>query len=398
MSDASQDRPTASSDASNTSPTSTLELPANIFSLRRLAWPLLLSFAVLGVIGYFTFDVGRFTQALRQAAPLFLLAALATLVTRIWFSGWRLSHVSSGRLTVWDGMRAQLAWEFFSNVTPSTIGGGPMAAVYITQDRDLAFGDSYGMVMFTVILDQLWFILTIPVLLAGTFYWEVIPGAAGEVGLWTFVAYFIGLLLWALLFGYLMLVRPIFLEQLARKLFSWKVLRRWRKRALAEVRQLRRRAQILRAQPPLFYLKGFVLTGGAWMSRYLLVVFIIWSMYAELDAVLALFRSVAVLFGSLVLPTPGGAGGLEGLYALFFGPPLVPETLMAPTLLLWRIMGYYVFIMLGVFLSMHHVQKRLRRQRDTTTSQPAGSGEPAPSEPALPDGSTPSTPDTTASS
>jgi len=218
------------------------------------------------------------------------------------------------------------------------------------------------------------------------------------VGLWTFVAYFIGLLLWALLFGYLMLVRPIFLEQLARKLFSWKVLRRWRKRALAEVRQLRRRAQILRAQPPLFYLKGFVLTGGAWMSRYLLVVFIIWSMYAELDAVLALFRSVAVLFGSLVLPTPGGAGGLEGLYALFFGPPLVPETLMAPTLLLWRIMGYYVFIMLGVFLSMHHVQKRLRRQRDTTTSQPAGSGEPAPSEPALPDGSTPSTPDTTASS
>lgn len=397
MSDASPDRPTAS----DTGLTKTLELPSNIFSLRRLAWPLLLSFAVLGVIGYFTFDFGRFAQALQRATPLFLLAALATLVTRIWFSGRRLSHVSSGRLTVWDGMRAQLAWEFFSNVTPSTIGGGPMAAVYIAQDRDLAFGDSYGMVMFTVILDQLWFILTIPVLLAGTYYWEVIPEAAGQVGLWTFVAYFVGLLLWALLFGYLMLVRPVLLERFAGKVFSWRFLQRWRKRALAEMRQLRRRAQILRAQPPLFYFKGFALTAGAWMSRYLLVVFIIWSMYGDLDAVLAFFRSVAVLFGSLVLPTPGGAGGLEGLYALFFGPPLVPETLMAPTLLLWRLMGYYIFIMLGVFLSMHHVQKRLHRQDKTSSPEPTGSGTPAPSEAAVPDASrasSPSSPDTSASS
>lgn len=394
MSDASKDRPTAS----DTGLTKTLELPSNIFSLRRLLWPLLLSFSVLGVIGYFTFDVGQFTEALSQAAPLFLLAALATLVTRIWFSGWRLSHVSSGRLTVMDGVRAQLAWEFFSNVTPSTIGGGPMAAVYITQDRDLAFGDSYGMVVFTVILDQLWFILTIPLLLAGTFYWAVIPEAAGDVGLWTFVAYFVGLLLWALLFGYLMLLRPVLLEGLARKVFAWKLLQRWRKRALAEVRQLRRRAQILRAQPARFYLKGFLLTAGAWMSRYLLVVFIIWSMYSELDAVLAFLRSVAVLFGSLVLPTPGGAGGLEGLYALFFGPPLVPETLMAPTLLLWRLMGYYVFIVLGIFLSMHHVQKHLRQQHDTDAPDQPTNGSPDASDAEAREASKHSTPDSTASS
>jgi len=357
-----------------------VELPDNIFSLRRLAWPLLLSFSVLGIIGYFTFDLQTFGEALRFAAPALLLAALATVGTRVVFGGWRLSHVSSGRLSFMDGVRALLAWEFFSNVTPSTIGGGPMAAVYITQDQDLSFGDAYGLVIFTTLLDQLWFIITIPLILAATLHWAVIPDAAGQIGFWTFVAYFFGLLSWALLFGYLTLLRPVLLERLSSKLFSYSFLRRWRKRALAEVRQLRRRAQILRGQPQMFYLKGFLLTAGSWMSRYLLVVFIIWSMYGDLDAMLAFLRSVAIMFASLVLPTPGGAGGLEGLYALFYGPPLVPETLMAPTLLLWRILGYYIFIMLGVFLSMHHVQKHLR-QKDVPTDGEAsasdGPGTPA---------------------
>lgn len=355
-----------------------MELPDNIFSLRRLAWPLLLSFSVLGIIGYFTFDLQTFGEALRFAAPALLLAALATVGTRVLFGGWRLSHVSSGRLSFMDGVRALLAWEFFSNVTPSTIGGGPMAAVYITQDRDMSFGDAYGLVIFTTLLDQLWFILTVPLILAATLYWAVIPEAAGSIGFWTFVAYFFGLLSWSLLFGYLTLVRPVLLERLSRKLFSISFLQRWQKRALAEVRQLRRRAQILRAQPVGFYVKGFLLTAGSWMSRYLLVVFIIWSMYAELDTVLTFLRSVALMFASLVLPTPGGAGGLEGFYALFFGPPLVPETLMAPTLLLWRLLGYYIFIILGVLLSMHHVQKTLRRHEDRTDSEaPATNAEPS---------------------
>ncbi len=340
------------------------EMPANLFSLRRLVWPLLLSFSVLAIIGYFTFDVRTFGEAMSHAAPLILLAALATVCTRIWFGGWRLSYVSRGRLSLMDGVRALLAWEFFSNVTPSTIGGGPMAAAYIKQDRDLSFGDAYGLVVFTTLLDQLWFILTIPMILVASLYVAVIPEAAGQVGLWTFMLYFAGLLAWSVLFGYTMLIRPVLLERLTQKVFSWKLLRRWRTRALSEVRQLRRRAQVLRSQPFGFYLKGFLLTGATWASRYLIAVFIIWSMYTELDLIVAFLRSVALLFGSLVLPTPGGAGGLEGLYALFYGPPLVPEALMAPTLLLWRIFAYYIFIILGVFLSMHHVQKHLQRTKD----------------------------------
>ena len=76
--------------------------------------------------------------------------------------------------------------------------------------------------------------------------------------------------------------------------------------------------------------------------------FIVRSLHGA-DAVLLVLRSAATLLVALILPTPGGSGGLEGLYALFIGP-LMPQALMAPTLLLWRLLDYYLFIALGAYL------------------------------------------------
>src|SRR5690606_40698340 len=102
-----------------------------------------------------------------------------------------------------------------------------------------------------------------------------------------------------------------------------------------------------------------------------LVVCIIWSVYPALDKLTAFLRSIALTLGSLVLPTPGGAGGLEGLYALFMNP-LMPDVLVAPTLLTWRVLGYYIFIALGAFLSTHYLHKTLRRGPRVPT--PTGDG------------------------
>ena len=52
---------------------------------------------------------------------------------------------------------------------------------------------------------------------------------------------------------------------------------------------------------------------------------------------------------SFIIPTPGGAGGIEGLYVLFLGP-MMPTALVAPTLFMWRFFGYYIFVAMGAFL------------------------------------------------
>lgn len=332
-------------------------------SISHGLWALLLSAAVMVTIGYFTYDAEVFRQLLRNLNPWFLALGLLMVVLRVVFGGLRLYYVAGGQLSLQGSMRGQLSWDFFSNVTPSAIGGAPVAAFYIARDSDRRVGEATAYVLFCMLLDQLWFAFSIPVLFIASLFLEVFPTALGSIGTWVLVAVFLGMLCWTVLFAYAVLVRIDVLERLANRLFSLKWLRRFQERVQIEMQQLRRRATIFRARPPRFFLKGFLLTAGAWFSRYFTLLFIVWSVYTEMDKVLFFFRTMGMMIGSLVMPTPGGSGGIEGLYALFIGP-LIPQAVLAPTLVTWRFMAYYIFIAVGVFLTMHQVRKSAGRTAD----------------------------------
>lgn len=351
-------------------------------TVHSILWPLVLSLAVLGVIGYFTFDPSTFQDLIRTLNPWWLVAAAGTVVLRVLFGAWRLHYVSHGRLDLVGSLRGQLAWDFFSNVTPSTIGGGPIAAAFIAKDRRLPAGEAASIMLFAILLDQVWFSLSIPIILIAGLYVEIIPASLGAVGAWSFTLYFLVLMGWVLVFGYFTLYRPHILEKIIDRVFRLRLLRRFRARASTVMSELRHRARVLRAQRFSFYLNGFLLTLATWLLRYLLIVCIIWSVYPALDVVLISLRTMALTLGSLIMPTPGGAGGLEGLYALFFGPPVMPQAFVVPTLLTWRLLGYYVFIALGTFLTMHQVQQTIRRKHHDDSVN--GQGDGLPEAPVLP--------------
>jgi hypothetical protein len=329
-------------------------------SFKRILWPLLLSLVVLVVIAVYTFEPAEFRQIVDGLNGWWMTAALASVIVRVYMGGWRLDYISRGRLGRAGGIRGQLAWDFFSNVTPSAIGGAPFAALYVARDKRIDVGESTAVLLFSMVLDQLWIAMTIPIVLIASIYLEVIPASLGDAGTAGFVIYFLGLLVWVVIFAYATMFRPDYLQRIASWIFRFRWLRRFHSRVDREMRQLRHRAKILRSQPPGFYVKSFLLTIGTGVSRYLLLLFVVWSFLEEFDKVLLVLRTAAMALGSLVMPTPGGAGGIEGLYALFVGP-LIPAATLAPTLLVWRFLGYYVFVGVGVFLSTHHVQKRMRK-------------------------------------
>lgn len=338
----------------------------------QTALHILLSLLVLGAIGYFTFDPGAFQQMLQTINPWWLLAAVGTVGLRVLFGGWRLSFISQGRLDLMAGIRGQLAWDFFSNVTPSAVGGSPFATLYIARDRNLPIGEATAFMLFSLLMDQFWLAAMIPLTLVAAFYLDVFPDTLGTVGTGAFVGYFLVMLTWVMVFGYATLVRPDVLQRLAARLFRFRLLRRFQERVIGELQKLGHHAELIRAQPLSFFLKGFLLTAGGWMARYLLGVFIVWSVFAEFDKLLFFLRTVAMMLGTMILPTPGGSGGIEGLYVLFLAP-LMPKALVAPTLLTWRILGYYIFLALGIFLSMHQVQKSLQRKRQDAKDEAAPS-------------------------
>nr|WP_272509574.1 lysylphosphatidylglycerol synthase transmembrane domain-containing protein [Salinibacter ruber] len=324
-------------------------------STRNIVVSLLLSALVLAGVGYVTFDADAFRRLIQHLRPGLLAAAVAVAVARIGIGGWRLSQVSEGRLSIWSGTRGQLAWDFFSSVTPSVVGGGPVAAFYVARDEDIAVGESAALMFFCILLDQLWFLVAIPLLVVATVTIDLMPDAAGAVGMWSLLAYFGGLLVWAGLYAYATLVRPRLLVEVTDWCFRWRYLRRFRETVMPEMRSYFRRARHLGSRAPAFYAYGFALTALTWLARYALVFFIVRSVHAA-DGLLLFARSAAMMLVGLIMPTPGGSGGLEGLYALFIGP-LMPDALVAPTLLTWRLLGYYLFIALGAYLFLHQLRR-----------------------------------------
>ncbi|MDQ7041229.1 MAG: lysylphosphatidylglycerol synthase transmembrane domain-containing protein [Rhodothermus sp.] len=337
----------------------------------RLLGSVALSLVVVAVVTYFTFDWQAFVEALHEVNPLLLILGLGTVGLRVLFGAWRLHYVSHRHLTFRAAVRCQLVWDFSSNVTPSAIGGGPFAALFIARDQRLPVGETTAILLFAILLDQLFFAFSIVVILAALPFLPALPSALGTIGSGTFLLYLGLALSWVAFFAYTTFFRPELLERLARRILRFRRLRRFRARVIQELFSLKERTQLIRSQPLDFFLKGFLLTSAAWISRHLLLVFLVWSVYPEADAVLVFMRTLAMTLGSVVLPTPGGAGGVEGLYVLFIGP-LMPRHFVAPTLLLWRLLSYYLFIAFGLLLTGHHMQQRLRRRRQQRpTPEPA---------------------------
>jgi hypothetical protein len=333
-----------------------------------------LSIAALGVVAYFTLDLPALRDALTRAEAGFLAAAVGCVVLRVVAGGWRLNVLSDYRLGLRDSVRGRLAWEFFTAVTPSVIGGGPITGWYLARDRrDLSTGEVSAVMLLAMLFDQLWFALVILLALGGTLYADVLPDA-GFLGRWSILVALGGLLVWAVLFAYMTLIQPRLVQKLAAWIFQLPVLRRYRWPVLREMQALADQAAALRNRSLLFYLHGFVWTAVVWIGRYFVIFFIIWSVYPSFDGPLLLVRAAVLSVCGLLLPTPGGAGGFEGLYVLMIGP-LIPAALVTPTLLTWRLLSYYVFIALGAYLFLHELR---RLPADDAPSTRSSTGAPSP--------------------
>lgn len=341
-----------------------MEPKSRSFTGRKAFWPVLLSLAVLAFIGWLTWEPGALGQFFRVVNLWLILAAAGLLALRVFVGGYRLRYASSNHLTYSAAVRGQLIWDFSSSVTPSVIGGAPVAAILISRDDQQPVGEITAIMLFAMLMDQIWFALAVFILVTASLFVDVYPDALGKIGAGVFTTYFVGMMLWATFFAYSTLVRPELLQSLVRRIFKIKWLRRFQHRVEEELESWLERAKIIRSQPPRFYMYGLIFAGLAWTFRYLVLFLVVSSVHHIPNAIQFIARTMAMLHLALVLPTPGGSGGIEGMYALFFTEPLIPKGFVAPTLLVWRFMAYYVAIGIGLVITTQVVDRWRRRKTD----------------------------------
>jgi len=326
----------------------------SLISIRYIFISLGLSLLGMGVVIYLTYSPGGLEHLVFKRMP-GLFIALAVTLLRVWFVATKIKFLAEGDLSWNAALRVALTWDFASAVTPSTIGGAPVATYAMTREGML-LGKSTAIVLYGVLLEQFWYAMAVPILLISGIWFEVIPPEIGFVGAATMILVYVGLLLYGGLLTYGLMVRPSVIGNLLRWIFRIPFLKRYYRKVSDEASNLEEYSRELKGKSYGFIMKAFYLSTMAWLCRIAVPVIVILSLLPG-DEVLLILRSLAMNLASLVIPTPGGSGGVEGLFALFLGPLIDREVFIGLSLFLWRVITYYISIGLGIIATSWYVNQ-----------------------------------------
>ncbi|MEX0719041.1 MAG: lysylphosphatidylglycerol synthase transmembrane domain-containing protein [Balneolaceae bacterium] len=328
----------------------------SFFSTRYLVISIVLSLATMGAVIYYTYTPGVLEHLAPKRLPGLAVALMVTFL-RVWFSAAKIRFLAEKKLEWMASIRIVLAWDFTSAVTPSAIGGAPLAT-YAMNKEGLKLGDAGAIVLYGVLLDQIWFAIAIPILLIFGIFYEVVPPEIGLVGDLSMALLYLGLLSYAGLLAYGVLVNPAAIKKVVKIVFKLPILRKHSKKIEVEAENLEQYAHQLRKKPLSFLFKAFFLSTMSWLLRIALATIVVLSLLPAPE-ILSILRSLAMNLAFLVVPTPGGSGGVEGLFVVFQGPLIAREGFIGLAVFLWRIISYYITIGLGMMATTWYVNQEV---------------------------------------
>lgn len=337
-------------------PGNNIAQPQNFISKRYLVLSISLSLLTMAGVIWYTYTPGVLTHLAPKRMP-GLVIALVVSFLRVWFTAAKFRVLSEGVISWMGSFRIVLTWDFTSAVTPSTIGGAPMATYAMTKEG-LKLGESTAIILYSVLLDQIWFAIAIPILLITGIFYEVVPPEVGLVGEASMLLLYVILLSYASILAYGVLVNPSAIKKVVKAVFKLPILRKYSDKINAEAENLESYAHQLRKKPISFLLKAFFFSTMTWLARIALPTIVILSLLPAPE-VLSTLRSLAMNLAFLVVPTPGGSGGVEGLFVLFQGPLISRESFIGLALFLWRIISYYITIAIGMAATTWYINRQV---------------------------------------
>lgn len=266
---------------------------------------------------------------------------------------WRFRLLTDGDLSWRKAARVTMLTEFTSAITPTTVGGSALSAVFMHRSG-ISPGRATTLMITTFFLDELFFTIATPLVLAivpsadlfgfsaghldsglRIIFWCVYGGVVAVT-----VLLFCGVILW-----------PARVSGIVRRLFQWRLLRKWQVSAGNLADDMIITSRRLRLCGPAWWAKAFGATALSWSSRFLVVNALFWGFVPDADQLVVLGRQLVVWMILMISPTPGGSGVSEWLFTTYYGDIIAGGTAVAVVLaLFWRIISYYIYLIIGAFL------------------------------------------------
>jgi uncharacterized protein (TIRG00374 family) len=328
----------------------------------KIFFPILLG---LGIVGWFIFSEIN-TDVLKRLvftskAALWLFIAWLCMIGRDLGYIIRIRILTGNELTLRQAFRVIMLWEFTSAITPSTVGGTAVAVVFLHKEG-ISVGRSTSVVLATSFLDELYFVIMLPLLL-------ILVGSEGlfitslqgtgiaflnKLMLFTGIGYGL-ILVWVLLVGYGLFLNPEGIRKLITGFFSLPLINRWHDAAIKAGNDIVESSHELSRKGKRFWIKAFIATFLSWTSRYWVVNAILVAFFSVGDHLLIFARQLATWIMMIISPTPGGSGFAELILSRYISDAIPADQLIAGGLalavaIIWRIISYYPYLVIGAFL------------------------------------------------
>ena len=333
------------------------------FKLKRILWAVF--FGLLGTIGVLVYKDAMATDGgVREALSQvhwtiyslgWLVLGLVFMCLRDLAYTWRMRIFTDKKLSWRNAWQVTLLWEFSSALTPSVVGGSAVA-IYMLVKEKLSLGKSTGIVFTTVLFDELFYLLMLPLVILGVGHEAIFApfanmGASASVfsisGFWLAYA---AIAVYTLFLLFALLIKPSGVSRIAKRIFLLSMMKRWKRRGFQSANELLESSREFRRKPFSFWVLAAISTISAWMARYLVLNCIL-AAFATMgltfyDHVIAFARQAVMFIAMIVSPTPGSSGVAEFVFTELMAD-LAPLGLGIALAALWRLITYYPYFIIG---------------------------------------------------
>jgi uncharacterized protein (TIRG00374 family) len=262
-------------------------------------------------------------------------------------------HRLSQKLSFHNCLRTTMVGQLFNCLTPFASGGQPMQAVLLTKNN-IPIGEASCILLakFIVYQTTLTFYSFIVVLLKLKFFMKHVSG----FGFLVLIGFFVNIIVVALLIGIGFFPNPT-------KMFLTKMIGLLHK--LRIIKNVSKANHKLEEELEGFYVKFTTLkkdlkslivpsliTAIQLTAFFIIPYFVCLSLGVTSASIVDIICAGAfVLMLTSFIPLPGGSGGAEGGFYLFFRMFFPKAALLAIAIILWRVFTFYLPIIVGIMFT-----------------------------------------------
>jgi uncharacterized protein (TIRG00374 family) len=333
---------------------------------RKLAIPIVIGIAIAAYLLFRDLDL-KTLSTIEFNPRVIIMLVLALIFGALRDVGYmfRLRTLSEKQISWRNVFDDIMLWEFSSAITPSVVGGSGVA-IFILSKEGIKVGRSTAIVMITAFLDELFYVVMVPLLFifAGSqfLFPENIPtvevmGSTLGIKQVFWIGYgFMIFLISIIFFG--IFVSPKGFKNLLVFVFKLPFLNRWATSAAETGDEVITTSNELKGKSLWFWLQTFGSTALSWTSRFLVANFLLMA-FTSLSFgqnLIVLSRQLIMWVIMLISPTPGGAGVAELAFEGFLSD-YTPVGLAVVLAILWRLYTYYPYLFIGAIILPQWIQR-----------------------------------------